>query len=210
MLEEQMELELKEKKELLDKSYDITKKKYGMSNANRAIILLFLSYKLTGFTRDENARKNIENLYNDGYDLFQIMLDYAVSSYIMNKMQCDISIKDLNKYSYDYDEKLDYGDVNSTKIVALAAAQNTAHAYNLLLVNKRLRESLLYNFINERYIQNKKDALDNSRKATLVTFKDKDKNKQFIMSKFAINRDFYIMKQEEQENDEVFKTTKSK
>ena len=30
------------------------------------------------------------------------------------------------------------------------------------------------------------------------------------MSKFAINRDFYIMKQEEQENDEVFKTTKSK
>ena len=208
MLEEQMELELKEKKELLDKSYEITKNKYGMSNANRGIILLFLSYKLTGFTRDDDARKNVEKLYNEGYDLYQIMIDYAVSSYIMNKMKCDISIKDINKYANDFDGKLEYDDVESTKIVALAAAQNTSYAYGLLLSNKRLRESLLYNFINERYIQNKKEDLDNSRKATLVKFKDKDK--QFIMSKFAINRDFYIMKQEEQENDEVFKTTKSK
>lgn len=208
MLEEQMELELKEKKELLDKSFEITKNKYGMSNANRAVMLLFLNYKLTGFTRDDDARKNVEKLYNNGYDLYQIMLEYAVSSYIMNKMQCDITIKEIDKYSCDIDGKLNYDDIDSTKIVALGVAQSTYYAYNMLVVNRRLRESLLYNLINERYIQNKKEDLDNSRKATLVKFEDKDK--QFIMSKFAINKDFNVMKQEEKEMDEVFKSIKAK
>ena len=151
MLEEQMELELKEKKELLDKSFEITKNKYGMSNANRAVMLLFLNYKLTGFTRDDDARKNVEKLYNNGYDLYQIMLEYAVSSYIMNKMQCDITIKEIDKYSCDIDGKLNYDDIDSTKIVALGVAQSTYYAYNMLVINRRLRESLLSNLINSLY-----------------------------------------------------------
>jgi len=185
--ENELENKLQFYKDMLDSSYDTTKNKYNSEFANRAMLEYFLRYRVNGFTRDNKARANVIFLQERHNELTQILLDYAISSFMLNNETCDISDSDLNKYANDKDGVLNYYDSKYiTKVVAVATAVNPYWASNLIAVNRNLREALLVNFITERYGLNKRNELDNSKKAKPIKLTDKDKI--IMMSKYNLNR----------------------
>lgn len=182
-------------KETVDNAYEVTKNKYGVNTANAAIMNFFYNYDLKHFTRDENARENMRELTYRYNEIFQILMDYAVSSYILNEMKCDIPYSKLYEYANDDEGVLDYSGKTAVKIVALASASNNYWTTNLITINKKLLSELITNFILERYVNNKKEELDRTKKAALVKFLDKDK--YFLMSKVQLNNDIRNMNNDE-------------
>lgn len=184
-----LEEKLKLIKKLVDEAYDTTKNKYNENWANTAITNCFLYSKSNNFTRDNNARTNINSLLNRPNEIYQILLEYAISSYLLNNMECDISSEELQAYATDFEGKLDYSGKKAIKIAAIATATNTYWTYNMLAVNKKLKLELVLNFVTERYIQNKRQELDSTNKVRLIKINTKDKQKQLLMSKTKLNID---------------------
>lgn len=174
-------------KELVDKAYDTTKSKYDDKLANTAMTNFFLYYVTNNFTRKNNARKTMEDLTYRVHEVYQILVDYAISSFILNNMECDLSNDELIAYANDKERKLDYSGKKAVKIVAIASAINTYWTYNLISVNKKLKLELVLNFIAERYIQNKRSELDNTKNTKIIKVEGHDG--LIIMSKSKLNND---------------------
>ena len=172
-------------KDMIDNAYDTTKNKYGSEFANRAMIEYFLGGRVNGFTRENKARANMIFFEERINENAQVLLDYAISSFMINEDTCDISNQDLTQYANDKEGKLNYDSKHITKVVAVATAVNVYWASNLISLNKKLREALLVNFITERYGLNKRNELDNSRKSKPI--KLTDKKKIYMMSKYELN-----------------------
>lgn len=128
-------------------------------------------------------------------EIYQILIDYAISSYILNNMQCDIPYTELEEYANDKLGQLNYSGKTAVKIIALASACNNYWTANFFHLNKKLLTELITNFILERYINKKKEMLDNTEKAELIKFLDKDK--KTLMSKFKLNNDIRNMNRDE-------------
>lgn len=182
-------------KETIDNAYEVTKNKYGVETANAAIMNFFYNEDLKHFTRDENARENMRELAARSNEIYQILIDYAISSYILNNMQCDIPYTELGEYANDKLGQLNYSGKTAVKIIALASACNNYWTANFFHLNKKLLTELITNFILERYINKKKEMLDNTEKVQLIKFLDKDK--KTLMSKFKLNNDIRNMNRDE-------------
>ena len=195
-MEQDLEKNLQLIKTLIDNAYDTTKNKYNEEWANNAIVECFQFYKANSFTRENNSRENIKSLLDRQNEIPQILLDYAISSFILNDMKCDITMSDLTAYVNDYEQKLDYSGTKAVKITAIAAAINTYWAYNLLAVNKKLKLELVFNFVVERYKQNKRNELDNSKKSKLIKLEGYEH--PIMMSKFKLNNDVRNMNSDDE------------
>lgn len=193
---ETLEQKLQEIKNMIDFSYDTTKNKYGMLNANHAMISFFVNYKIDGFTRDNHARENIKSLNYRPNEFIQILLDYAISSFLSNNMTPNISQEELNKYAKDTEGALDYSGNKAVQIVAIIAGMNTYYALNLLSVNKKLKNELVLNFVTERYVQNKREQLDTSRKSK--TIEVEGYQEKVIISKYKLNNDIRNMNNDDE------------
>lgn len=174
-------------KETIDSAYDTTCSKHGDEVANAAIMTFFKNGVLQYFTRDNDARKNMEELSYRGNELYQVLADYAISSYILNEMKCDISQDELGAYARDFNGELDYSGRTPIKVLALASTVNNYWATNILSVNKKLKSELLVNFIQERYVADKRYDLDNTPSVRLVRFSDE--KRPVFMSKAKLNND---------------------
>lgn len=194
---------LKGTKETIDNAYDATKRKHGVENADTAMELFLKRDVLAYFTGDESTRDNMQELLDRPYEIYQVLFDYAMSSFILNDMNSvpyaeliDYS-RDSNdrssthsdefiNYSLDSNMDFDYSGRKSVQIVALAAAFNPYWTVNLVAYNKKLRESLIDSFIQERYVEDRRDELDNAANIPkLVRFTDTDE--RIFMNKDRLN-----------------------
>jgi len=183
--EENLELTLNENKFMLDNAYYTTLKKYNTNQANGAMIDFLLNNSYKFFTNDNNARENMRKLLSHYYEIEQILMDFAISSYLSNNMDNNISEKDIIAYANDKNAKLNYDPIFITKMIALASSLNPYWTVNLLACNQNVKKALVQNFINERYILDKKDKLDNSIRLKIIKLKD---GKRVTISKYRLNR----------------------
>lgn len=188
-------------KETVDAAYDATCSKHGSEVANAAIMTFFRNSVLQYFTRDNNARSNMEELLYRDNEIYQILADYAISSYILNEMECDLSHDDLSSYVRDMNGELDYSGTRPIKVLALASTVNNYWALNILSVNKKLKSELLGCFIQERYVDDKRFDLDNTPSIRLVRFPDE--YKPVFMSKTRLNDDVRNMNSDDMLDDYV-------
>lgn len=185
-------------KEMIDHAYETTKNKYGQTHAIHAIISFFMNHTASEITNDKKDRDNLKYLlYREG-ELYQILFDYAISSYIINNVEANISMDKLRSYTNTNDETLDYSPETATKITALAAGLNTYWAINLLSCNRRLKSALLQNFIIEKYVLNKKELLNSSKNTKRVILTSKE---EIFLSKHKLNRDVENMNNDDEKEE---------
>lgn len=192
----ELEIKLQEIKDMIDNAYDTTKNKYGETHANHAVLSYFINYITNSFTRDNDARENMKSLLYRPNEFVQILLDYAISSYLSNNMTCDLTNEEINQYMNDKDGKLDYSGSKAVKIVAIVAGMNTFHAVNMLSLNPKLKSELILNFVTERYSQNKRQQLDSSRKSKIVKVEGYPHG--VMISKNKLNNDIRNMNNDEE------------
>lgn len=161
-------------KETVDNAYDATMRKHGAENADAALLTFFRNDIVSYFTNDEGSRDNMRELLGRPLEVLQILVDYAMSSFILNDMQCDIPYGQLINYSGNYKGKLNYKGKMPVKVVALATAFSPDWAVDLLVCNPKLKEGLVANFIQERYVEDRRDELDSVIYPRLVRFIDTD------------------------------------
>lgn len=184
--------ELQKSKNMMDDAYELTLSKYGSKLANESMLDFYMNEGLNGITRDNNSRDNMFNILQVPYRVEQILLEYAISSFILNGMECDISNKDLTDYAKDSEGKLNYDNAHITKVVAVGCAVNPSWAYILITCNLKIKKSLLVSFLIERYGLNKKKELDNCPKAKFIKLTDKP-SKPLLMSKDRLNNEIRLM-----------------
>ncbi len=190
------EMLLEATKEFLDAAYESTDAKYGKQNgyeaqARTAMYEFLMNYTQQYFTGKE-TRKELAELLNHFYQLYQVLFDFAISSYIVdrqNGIQPKItSLAEVHKYLNEKDDTLDYSPQTIKEVVAISVAENAYHAINMPACNKRLKDALIQAFIAERYLRpGRKEQLDNSYKSMLI--KLPDSKKEFNMSKRQLNKD---------------------
>ncbi len=185
-------------KKNMDEAYFVTREKYNVESANEAIRKYFLGYSIRGFTRDQDARRKMDELQYKPYALTHILLDYAMSSFLLNKMECDISEQDLYAYARDSEGTLDYTEKVIVKVFASAVAMSPYWAYNLLCCNEKLKEALVKSFLDERFVKGLGACLDETT-GTLIKFKDKER--PILMSRDSLTNDIRNMINDDEELD---------
>lgn len=183
-------------KKAIDHAYRVTKEKYNYLTANEAIRRYFLEYRIKGFTRDQDARKKMDELQYKPYSLIHILLDYAISSFLLNNMESDISEQDLYAYARDTEGSLDYTPEVIVKVFAIGVAVSPYWAYNLLCCNPQLKEALVKSFLEERFIKGLGDSLDET-KAKLIKLIGTET--PILMSKSSLNNDIRNMINDDEE-----------
>ena len=171
-------------KKIFDEVYQTNKNKYGPEQANVAMYEFFVNYRTDYITRTNDARKKMDKFMYHGSEIEQFLLDYAMSSYSLNGGKV-IPIKEIQKY-VNNDPNLAYDRNTVIALVAIGSAHNPYWMVNILACNPRVKEVLVESLIDERYIQNKKQELDNSRRAKLIKFDNGDKS--IMMSRDSLNR----------------------
>lgn len=171
-------------KETIDNAYDATKRKHGIENADAAMMLFFKRDVVAYFTNDEGDRDNMQELLSRPYEIYQVLFDYAISSFILNDMS-NARYAELVNYAMDPNGTLNYSGKRAVQIVALGASFNPYWTANLIAYNQKLRESLIDSFVQERYVEDRRDELDNANMPRLVRFTDTDE--RFFMNKDKLN-----------------------
>lgn len=193
---QELEQKLQAIKNMIDDAYDNTKNKYGEIHAKYAMSNYFMNCQTNNFTRDNQARENMKTLVYRPNEFLQILLDYAISSFISNDMEVNITNDDLTMYANDNAGLLDYSGTKPIQVVAIATAMNTYWAVNLISVNQKLKNELILNFITERYVKNKRQQLDTSKKAKLI--KIEGYKRTIMMSKSKLNNDIRNMNSDDE------------
>lgn len=197
---ESMHIELADKlqsiKYMIDDAYETTRNKYTQTDANYAVISFFMNSRTNGFTRDNSSRENMKSLIYRPNEFYQILLDYAISSFMSNNIPVTITNDELVKYTSDPEGKLDYSGTKPIQVVALAAAMNTYWAINILSTNPTLKSELVVSMVTERYVNNKREQLDNSPKAKMI--KVEGYKKIIMMSKSKLNNDIRNMNSDDE------------
>ena len=177
-------------KSFLDRSYLETKLKYGSEQSNNAMWEFFVNYDYGMFTNKETRKKFQEFTYH-GNEIIQILLDFAISSYILDRQNglkpLVTSYSETYQYTDTDNKELNYDPKYITEIVALAtAAKGPYYTVNLLACNTELKMALVKEFVTERYnTEGRKKDLDNSKNIVLIGLSDK----KITMSKNQLNRD---------------------
>ena len=175
---------------IIDEAYETTKKRYSEKQANVAMYEYLQNNSTDYFTRTNNARNNMEKFKHHYMEIKQYLIEYAMSSYILNKYKCPFSLDEIHAYIRDTDGKLKYDKESVISVVDVGGADNAYWMSNLLSLNYMLKGALITNLIDERYTENKKRELDNANDAKLVTLRD---GKQVMISKSRLNIDINNM-----------------
>ena len=160
-----------ENKERFDKIYDITKGKYDDTQANRAMFEFLNNYRTDFITHTDGARSIANKFMYHGPEIEQFLMSYAMESYILNGYKPDLTSADIDAYTNEQKD-LKYDPETIISVVALGTAWNAYWFSNVLACNKRLKQVLIQSLIKERYVENRREELDNSQKISLATLKD--------------------------------------
>lgn len=186
--EQELEERLQKIKKMIDKAYFDTKLKYGKSNADNAISKYFLDYDYRFFTGKDNKKK-FKALQEHPNEIYQVLLDYAISSYISEEqkgIKHEVTLDEVRKYTDTNNKELNYDEHFITSVVALGAAWSPYWVTNLISCNQELKRALVNDFIKGRYTsKEQREALDNSKKSKLILEKN---GKSITMSKYNLNR----------------------
>lgn len=183
-------------KRVLDRAYLETKMKYGSVQANEAMKNYLISYDASMFT-GQKTRETLKDFTYHMNEFQQVLMDYALSSYILEKekgINSQILLEDIREYTDTSNPNLSYDPKHITAIVAIATAWSPYWTTNLLACNDKLKKALIENLINERYVEGKKKDLDNSKKVKLVKLGKRD----LMLSKSRLNRDINNMNNDEE------------
>lgn len=193
--EEELAKIFKTNKQIIDGVYETIKSRYSREQANVAMYEYFVNHRTDFITRNNNARDNMKKFEYHGPEIEQFLIEYAMSSYISNDMECPFSYNDIRAYTDTTNKSLKYDQDSIISLVALGAAYNTYWMSDLLACNDRVKRVLVESLINERYIGNKKNELDNSKRLKLVKLND---GKTLTISINKLNRDIDNMIRDEE------------
>lgn len=186
--EDEMATRLQKIKKMFDKAYLETKIKYGKENADNAIRNYFLNYDYGFFTGKENKMK-FKVLNEHPNEIYQVLLDYAISSYISEEQQGishEVTLEEVKKYIDVTNTKLNYDAHYITSVVAIGTAWSPYWVTNLISCNPKLKTALVNDFIKGRYTsKEQRNALDNSKGTKIIK---QDNGKNITMSKYFLNR----------------------
>ena len=184
--EEELKIIFNNNKNIIDNAYDETKAKHNEIQANVALCEYLINYRTDFITRHKDARKNMERLLYHSSELYQFLIEYAMSSYILNGINSNFSLKEISAYTNTDNKNLKYDEESVVSVVAIGAAWNTYWMSNLIICNHKLKEVLVKRLIKERYINNQRKYLDNCPKHKTIKLSD---NKRILISIDRLNRD---------------------
>lgn len=186
--QKELEDRIQKIKNYLDKAYYDTKEIHGKANADNAIKCFFQNFDPGYFTGKENKRI-FRALSNHQNEIYQILLDYAISVYINEEtsgINHEITLEDLRKYRDINNKELNYDGKHITEIIAIGTAWSPYYVIDLLENNPKLKEAIIKSFIKGRYTdQEQKKLLDGTNRAGITIQKD---GKIMEMSKYYLNR----------------------
>lgn len=155
-----------------DEIYDTNNSRYGQEQANTAMYEFLVNYRTDFTTRTNGARSKLEKLNHHYYEINQFLMEYAMASYNLNKNNIVLTTEELAKYTKDDKQELKYDRDTIIAAVAIGSAWSPYWMVNLLACNKQLKSILVESLIEERYVQDKKQALDDCRLGRLVKFQN--------------------------------------
>lgn len=154
----------------LDDIFYATKESQGYNNALLAIkYVLFDDETVFEKSKPEpnkylyistinNARKKAMLLQHD--DLVHILIKYCMASFGLRGKDFIVNEEDL-LLSLRRIDRLEISAYETIELVAFAAIGSLYNAENLLYGNKKILTEVVDYMLNERYISNLKDSLDN-------------------------------------------------
>ena len=155
-----------------DEIYDTNNSRYGQEQANTAMYEFLVNYRTDFTTRTNGARSKLEKLNHHYYEINQFLMEYAMASYNLNGNNIVLTTEELAKYTKDDKQELKYDRDTIIAAVAIGSAWSPYWMVNLLACNKQLKSVLVESLIEERYVQDKKQALDDCRIGKLVKFQN--------------------------------------
>ena len=155
-----------------DEIYDTNNSRYGQEQANTAMYEFLVNYRTDFTTRTNGARSKLEKLNQHYYEINQFLMEYAMASYNLNENNIVLTTEELAKYTKDDKQELKYDRDTIIAAVAIGSAWSPYWMVNLLACNKQLKSVLVESLIEERYVQDKKQALDDYRLGRLVKFQN--------------------------------------
>ena len=142
------------------------------------------SNKYIYISKKNNARKKAMLLQDD--DLAQILVKYCLQSFGLKNKAFTITEEDF-LIDRKRVERLDLGTSEMVEAVAYAALGDVYVAYDFLYSNHKLLLKVVDSFIEERYINEKKEELDNFD--GIILTKNMDKETKFLYYKAYIHLD---------------------
>lgn len=152
--------ELKKVKNNLDKAYQKTLEKH---DENQAYVGIY-GYLINGFSGSISTfqlRKTLNN-YTE-YMIKDVIIDYAVSSFMYHNLEIDINPSIAYDYYNDIDNyELDYSnqDLLIKVIIEGILLKGVIWVLDLLAYNLRFKNKIVESLVDERYTQNKASELD--------------------------------------------------
>lgn len=158
------------KMDWLDDIFWGTKDSQGLRNATSAIKFVLFDdesqipdgftvgdkYEFISSRRDGRAKAKMLQLI----DLVQILCKYAMQSFGIKNKNFDIDYDEYIKIRNKKVIKSDFNDDYITELVAYALMDSVYGGYIFVSSNKYIRNSLINALINERYIEEKWQVLD--------------------------------------------------
>ena len=159
------------KTDWMDDIFYGTKESKGLRNAVNAIkLVLFDDYsmipdgvdigdKYEFISSKRYGRSKAKML--QGIDLIQILANYALSSFGIKNKKFDVDYTTYAIYRTQKIANMGFTNEFIVELVAYALMDNIYGGYMFILGNKFIKDQLLDSFINERYLEEKGDVLDN-------------------------------------------------
>ena len=197
------------KTDWMDDIFYGTKESKGLRNSVNAIkLVLFDDYSMVPdgvdvgdkyefISSKRYGRSKAKML--QGIDLIQILAHYALCSFGIKNKKFDI---DYTTYAIYRTQKInDMGFSNEfiTELCAYALMDNIYGGYIFIASNKFIRNQLLDSFINERYLEEKGDILDNFDGYLLNEDITKDIKDKYLASFEDLDDAFLKIKRRDQE-----------
>src|SRR5574344_2028683 len=158
------------KTDWMDDIFFGTKESKGMRNAVNAIkLVLFDDYSVVpdGFEIGDKYEFISSRRYGrskakmlQSIDLIQILCKYALSSFGTKNLNFSIDYNTYTIYRINKAINMSFNNDFIIELVAYALRDSIYGGYILVASNKFIREQLLDAFINERYVEEKLDFLD--------------------------------------------------
>ncbi len=180
----------------LDDIFYATKESQGYVNAINSIKYVLFdddtvfkgrepdSNKYIYISKNKNARKKAMLLQTD--DLAQILIKYCLQSFGLKNKKFTITEEDF-LIDRKRIARLDLGTSEMVEAVAFASLGDFYVAYDFLYSNHKLLLKVVDSLIEERYINDKREELDNFD--GIISNKDMDKETKFLYYKAYIHLD---------------------
>ncbi len=192
------------KMDWLDDIFWGTKDSQGLRNATSAIKFVLFDdesqipdgftvgdkYEFISSRRDGRAKaKMLQSI-----DLVQILCKYAMQSFGIKNKNFDIDYDEYIKIRNKKVIKSDFNDDYITELVAYALMDSVYGGYIFVSSNKYIRNSLINALINERYIEEKWQTLDEFNGILINPSIDEITKKNYLDSYQRMDDDFLNIK----------------